>query len=141
MPNDDTISKLLKLKRYEQPAPGYFDDFLREFQSRQRSEIIHRSLWDIVSDRVALMIPSFEVPRLAYAFIAAVAVAASTVIAIRPSGEVPVVLAQAEPLSLSSSRPVTIGEKFPLVLASTGTPSVHYVLPTLPASYASARSF
>lgn len=141
MPNDDTISKLLKLKRYEQPAPGYFDDFLREFQARQRSEIIHRSLWQIIGDRFALWIPSFEVPRVAYAAIATMAVAASTVIALRPSGEAPVAFAQAEPLSLTSSRPVTIGENRPLVLASTGAPSVHYVLPTRPVSYASARSF
>lgn len=141
MSNDDTISKLLKLKRYEQPAPGYFDDFLREFQARQRSEIIHRSLWQIIGDRVALWMPSFEVPRVAYAAIAAVAVAASTLIALRPSGEAPVAVAQAEPLSLTSSRPVTIGENRPLVLASSGAPSVHYVLPTRPVSYASARSF
>ena len=111
MPNDDTISKLLKLKRYEQPAPGYFDDFLREFQSRQRSEIIHRSLWDIVSDRVALMIPSFEVPRLAYAVIAAVAVAASTMIAIRPSGEAPLAWAGMRIMTQAREKTATMASR------------------------------
>ena len=48
------VSKLLRLKRYEQPPPGYFDDFLREFQRRQRAEALRRPAWaDVLgSDRL-----------------------------------------------------------------------------------------
>ncbi len=28
--NDNEITKLLRLKRYEQPSPGYFEDFPRK---------------------------------------------------------------------------------------------------------------
>jgi len=53
MPVDEqTLAKLLRLKKYEQPPPGYFDDFLREFQSRQRAELLRRSAWSIALDRL-----------------------------------------------------------------------------------------
>jgi hypothetical protein len=53
MPIDDqTLSKLLRLKKYEQPHPGYFEDFLSEFQSRQRAELLRRSAWRIAVERL-----------------------------------------------------------------------------------------
>lgn len=148
MPNEEDISRLLRLKRYEQPPPGYFDDFLREFQMRQRAELIRRPLWEIMRDRLASLLPSFEVPRLAYASVAALAVAASAAIVIVPSGTpASQMLVSAAPaaaethVSLSSPAPVTIEGSVPVALASTGAPSIHYVLPTRPVSYASARGF
>jgi len=35
---DDEIGTLLRLKRYEQPPPGYFENFLREFRRRRCGE-------------------------------------------------------------------------------------------------------
>jgi hypothetical protein len=32
--NDNEIARLLRLKRYEQPPPGYFENFLHEFHRR-----------------------------------------------------------------------------------------------------------
>ncbi len=32
------VQKLIRLKRFEQPRDGYFEDFLEEFQSRRDSE-------------------------------------------------------------------------------------------------------
>jgi len=143
MSPEEQISKLLRLKRHEQPPPGYFEDFLQEFQSRQRTELIRRPLWEIVWDRVASVAPSFQVPRLAYATIGALAVAASAMIIVHPGTPVPggTLATNRSTFSLTSSQPVTIGESVPVTMASTGSPSVHYVLPTRPVSYASSRSF
>lgn len=53
MPVDEqTLSKLLRLKRFEQPPAGYYDAFLREFQDRQRMELLRRPAWRIVLDRL-----------------------------------------------------------------------------------------
>lgn len=143
MTPEENISKLLRLKRYEQPPPGYFDDFLHEFQSRQRAELIRRPLWELVWDRISMAAPTFQVPRLAYASIAALALAASALIIVRPGPQTSGNLADnSRPmLSLTSPNPVTIGESLPVATTSTGSPSVHYVLPTRPVSYVSSRSF
>jgi len=34
---DDHIAHLLRLKRYEQPPPGYFENFLHEFSGASAS--------------------------------------------------------------------------------------------------------
>jgi len=69
MPLDDqTLSTLLRLKRYEQPPPGYFEDFLREFQTRQRVELLRRPAWRIALDRLdAFFNQSFTLARFTYA--------------------------------------------------------------------------
>ena len=143
MTPEEQISKLLRLKRYEQPRPGYFEDFLQEFQDRQRAELIRRPLWEIAWDRLVSLAPTFQVPRMAYATIVALAVAASAMIIVRPGAPVSsgTLAANRSTLSLTSPHSVTIGESVPVTLTSTGSPSVHYVLPTRPVSYASSRSF
>jgi hypothetical protein len=44
---DDHIAYLLRLKRYEQPPPAYFENSLHEFHRRQceRDELLRQSLW------------------------------------------------------------------------------------------------
>ncbi|MCK9588201.1 MAG: hypothetical protein WC076_10920 [Terrimicrobiaceae bacterium] len=143
MSPEEQISKLLRLKRHEQPPPGYFEDFLRGFQARQRAELIRRPLWEIAWDRMASFAPAFQVPRMAYATVVALAVAASAMIVVHPGTSVSSgpLAANRSTLSLTSPQPVTIGESVPVTMTSTGSPSVHYVLPTRPVSYASSRSF
>ena len=51
--NDNEIARLLRLKRYEQPPPGYFENFLHEFHRRQRDEILRQPLWRISVPQVA----------------------------------------------------------------------------------------
>ena len=50
--NDRDIATLLRLKRYEQPPPGYFDNFLHEFHRRQRAELLKQPVWRIALQRV-----------------------------------------------------------------------------------------
>ncbi|MGI8602140.1 MAG: hypothetical protein ACR2OZ_03975 [Verrucomicrobiales bacterium] len=54
MPNQPPdLEKLLRLKRYELPPAGYFEDFLVEFQRRQRAELLHLSSWQLWVERAA----------------------------------------------------------------------------------------
>ena len=74
------LQRLLRLKRHEAPPPEYFEDFLFEFQRRQRAEMLKRPLWRLALDRFEGAIPNFSFPRYAYASASAVAVAAAVVV-------------------------------------------------------------
>ena len=50
---EEKIQKLIRLKRYEKPSEGYFENFLEEFQRRQRSELLHRSSRSLFVERGA----------------------------------------------------------------------------------------
>ena len=63
--NDNEIAKLLRLKRYEQPPPGYFENFLHEFHRRQRDELLRQPLWRICMERVHEFMFRLDVRSLA----------------------------------------------------------------------------
>jgi hypothetical protein len=48
---NDEIARLLRLKRYEQPPPAYFENFLSELRRRQRDELLRQPLWRICFER------------------------------------------------------------------------------------------
>jgi hypothetical protein len=48
---NDEIARLLRLKRYEQPPPAYFENFLHEFRRRQRDELLRQPPWRIWFER------------------------------------------------------------------------------------------
>src|SRR5256885_8631071 len=62
--NDNEISTLLRLKKYEQPPPGYFENFLHEFHRRQRDELLRQPLWRICIDRARDFVVSFNLSTL-----------------------------------------------------------------------------
>src|SRR5260370_38794226 len=62
--NDNQITKLLRLKRYEQPPPSYFENFLHEFHRRQRDELLRQPLWRICVDRARDFAFSFNLSTL-----------------------------------------------------------------------------
>lgn len=73
--NDNEISKLLRLKRFEQPPPGYFDNFLHEFHRRQRNELLRQPLWRICVDRARDFVFQFNLSTLTSSPVAVTAVA------------------------------------------------------------------
>ena len=63
--DDREIARLLRLKRYEQPPPGYFESFLHEFHRRQRDELLRQPLWRICLERVHAFMLRLDVRSLA----------------------------------------------------------------------------
>lgn len=47
------IERLLRLKRYEQPPEGYYEDFIQRFKERQRSEMLRLSARGLLLERVS----------------------------------------------------------------------------------------
>ena len=120
--DNDNISKLLRLKRYEQPPAEYFENFLTEFQLRQRAEVIHRPFFQIAWDRLCHLLAPPNIPRLAMAGSFAVAVIATGSVLTWSDSETEAPLAQNIPQ-----------------VSSKSSSSVQYVLPAEVVTYASAR--
>lgn len=141
MGEETDISKLLRLKRYEQPPPGYFDDFLHEFRRRQRAELLKQPMWQTLWERLMAVAPTFRVPQMAYAAIVAAAIAASVMIMERPTGSNAVASTNAasssQPAFSLTSKPVTISEAIPV---ATQLPP-HFVLQPRPVSNEQPLSF
>jgi hypothetical protein len=66
MLDEQQLQKLLRIKRFEQPPPGYFDRALIEFHRRQREELLRRSATLIWWERFVSGLGTFRVPSYAY---------------------------------------------------------------------------
>src|SRR3954453_5428167 len=63
--NEEQVGKLLRLKKYEQPPPAYFENFLHEFHRRQRDELLKEPVWRIALHRVQDFLFRLNIPGLA----------------------------------------------------------------------------
>ncbi len=50
--NESELQALLRLKRYEQPPAGYFNNLLESVHRRQREEMLRRPAWHIALERI-----------------------------------------------------------------------------------------
>jgi hypothetical protein len=66
MLDEQQLQKLLRIKRFEQPPPGYFDRALIELHQRQREELLRRSATLIWWERFVSGFGNFLVPSYAY---------------------------------------------------------------------------
>jgi hypothetical protein len=139
--NND-VHKLLRFKRYEHPTPDYFERFIDEFHQRQRTELLRRSTFSLLWERLVDAVPDFQVPRLAYAGVAAAAVVLSAVILVsqQDGKSTGPALALNDPRPMVNVLPPGNGDvRLPVSSRSEFPP--HYVLEARPVSYESPYSF
>ena len=162
--NENDLGKLLRLKRHEQPPPGYFDNFLHEFHRRQRAELLRQPLWRIAWQRAHDFMFQLNVPTLAsYPAAAAAIVVLATVLSLKVS-QTPTTLNVATNATQPVAELVAATERAPAWSLSTpvamrdlgatpfrmapGTARTHgsattprYVLDSTPVSYEAALRF
>ncbi|CAN5510622.1 hypothetical protein BH20VER3_BH20VER3_09710 [soil metagenome] len=62
--DENEIGKLLRLKKYEQPPPAYFENFLHEFHRRQRNELLRQPVWSVLWQRLSDSLFRLNIPSL-----------------------------------------------------------------------------
>jgi hypothetical protein len=161
MLDQDDLQKLLRMKRYEQPPHGYFDNFLREFQQRQREELLRRPLWQIAWERVETFLSQHSVGTMPYAAATAAVLIFAGIASMNILGSgrtQETVLARSvavapEALLQNASAPLALDSRIPLpnlsssfvrpiqsgALSSDARP--HYVIDARPVSYEPPFSF
>ena len=159
--NEDEIGRLLRLKRYEQPPPGYFDNFLHEFHRRQRNELLKQPLWRICLQRAQDFMFRLNVPGLASYPVAATAVLiCAALISVKiyqgpakpnmaAQNQTPVVATALQDTAWSLSAPVATRDLSPAPLRTANYSShthraatpPRYVLDSTPVSYEAAFRF
>ncbi len=79
--DENDIGTLLRLKKYEQPPPGYFENFLHEFHRRQRDELLRQPVWSVMWQRLSDSLFRLNIPSITSypAAVAAVLVCAAVV--------------------------------------------------------------
>jgi len=80
MLDEQQLQKLLRIKRFEQPPPGYFDRALIEFHRRQREELLRRSSTMVLWERFISGLWNFRVPSYAYGAVFGMFLVAATII-------------------------------------------------------------
>jgi hypothetical protein len=113
--NDNEIARLLRLKRYEQPPPGYFENFLHEFHRRQRDELLRQPLWRICLERAQNFMSQLDMRSLASYPTAVAAVLVCAAIFSLKVYQQPETARVATQSPLTLSMPLNVGEEWNLV--------------------------
>lgn len=95
--NEKQLQALLRIKRYEQPPPGYFDDLLANIQKRQRAEMLRRPAWRLALERVMTFAQSLRVDWQYTASMAGILLTGVAIIQMAMPKHLPTQLAVAAP--------------------------------------------
>src|SRR5437870_13113340 len=118
--DDNEIARLLRLKRYEQPPPGYFENFLHEYRRRQRDELLRQPLWRICLERAQNFMSQLDMRSLAsYPTAVAAMLVAAAIFSLK-------VYQQPETARVATQSPLTLSmpvnaEEWNLASPSVGT--------------------
>ncbi len=119
--DEETLQKLMRLKRHERPDEVYFDGFLREFHRRQRQDVLKRSSVSLFFERLNTYLSDPRSQGWAYGpVLAAFAVAFYFVIGFSDDSPVPSV-AMAPPSNVAPAAQLPSGQ---IIRASWGGPTV-----------------
>ena len=160
--SEEQIGQLFRLKKYEQPPPGYFENFLHEFHRRQRDELLKEPVWRIALQRTQDFLFRLNIPGVAsYPALATALVVCAAVISLKvyqtpetvnvaAQNRAPVVATTTVPdAQWSLSSPVTTRDLGPSLVRSVKDSSKthrvaappRYVLDSTPVSYEAAFRF
>jgi hypothetical protein len=67
MSDFEDIQRLIRLKRHEQPPPGFVDDFVGRLQHRQRAELLQQSARGLLWERVNTYFEGLFAPKWGFA--------------------------------------------------------------------------
>jgi hypothetical protein len=163
---DEQLSALLRIKRFEQPPPQYFDGLLKDLHRRQRSELLRRPLWKIAAERVQTFFSEHSMGHLSYAgALASVLVVGVTTIGLVTSGggitnsavaartgkkggfiaQQTIAPSEDKLLTLQTAKARTLFDSQPLSIARPGFEPAglqpRYIIDARPASYEPSSSF
>lgn len=164
--HDPRVSALLRIKRFEQPPPGYFDQLLNDVHRRQRSELLRRPLWKIAIERTQVFFSEHSMGNLSYAGamalllvvgVAGIGLMTPSEVGQNKAGEqiakaepVPPV-APIAPVDQATNRMMVLGPQGSTALTTLGSPRTEssapgisaprYIIDARPASYEPAFSF
>src|SRR5436309_914151 len=119
--DDNEIARLLRLKRYEQPPPGYFENFLHEFHRRQRDELLRQPLWRIFLERAQNFMSQLDMRSLASYPTAVAAVLVCAAIFSLKVYQQPETARVATQSPLTLSMPLNVEEEWNLASPPVGT--------------------
>jgi hypothetical protein len=154
------LQTLLRLKRYEQPPPGYEERFLKEFHRRKRWEAPQKRGFAAISEKISDWMGAITIPKYAYAGTFGIfAVAAVAINSFIGSPVAHPLVASSGPVAAVSSaqttsaiEPSALALNGPLDMSALDTPFVNqgsaasdsrprYILESRPASYEAPFSF
>jgi hypothetical protein len=145
----DEITKLLRLKRFEQPPPAYFEDFLQEFHNRQRAQMLRDPAWRIALDRLQAFFGEQMPGRIGYGLastgvLVAAAIASFHILETQPVAEVAATAPEPAPIAETASLnfdPQVQLPNLPTVTHTATFSTPRYVMDARPVSYEPPSSF